>query len=303
MLRESQSGDEPDRRHWGPDWVGDNTQSPRPDPRPPDTRVERDDPLAWIASLPDFEGDAESRRERQAKRSGDEWLHLPDASPQTELEGHGNGDPASRATGDWVPVFSDGAPAVTGTIAALLVDSEGLDTDPHGGAARGGASGRDRASRPASRRRLLIVAAVIALIVTGAGGFVALSGRSGSKSGPTAATSAPSITTGVTSTVASTAGSTTPTPVPRPAPSSFTVRSTCGPGACTVTVRGGPGRTSKPVGSLRAGQGVEIECSTHGEPVQETDLGEQSDIWYRQAGTSNYVSALYLDGPAVPSCT
>jgi hypothetical protein len=47
---------------------------------------------------------------------------------------------------------------------------------------------------------------------------------------------------------------------------------------------------------------VQVDCSTHGEPVQDTDLGQQSDVWYRQAGTNSYVSALYLDGPAVPSC-
>jgi hypothetical protein len=301
MRQESQSGDEPDQRHWDPGSVGDNVESPELDPRPSETDARSEDPLAWITSLPDFEDDARSRGERQPTRSGDEWLHLPDAGSQAEFEGHGNGDFASRATADREPAFPGEARAVTGTVAALPVDSEEAGTDPHERAARAG-NGRHRATRPISRRRVLIVAAVVSLIVAGVAGFVALRGRSTTKSGSTAATSAPSLTTGVTSTVAPTVGTTTPTTVPRPAPSSLTVRPTCGPRACTVTVRDGPSKTSKPVGSLRAGQVVQIECSAHGEPVQDTDLGQQSDVWYRQAGTNTYVSALYLNGPAVPSC-
>jgi uncharacterized protein YraI len=72
---------------------------------------------------------------------------------------------------------------------------------------------------------------------------------------------------------------------------------------CSIVVRDGPGKANyQRVGALRAGQSVQIDCLTHGELVKDSDSGQQSDVWYRQAATMNYVSALYLVGPTVPDC-
>jgi hypothetical protein len=54
-------------------------------------------------------------------------------------------------------------------------------------------------------------------------------------------------------------------------------------------------------GSLRNGDVVQVSCSTHGESVADRDTGQRSDVWYR-LDTGRYVSALYLEGPAVPDC-
>jgi hypothetical protein len=56
------------------------------------------------------------------------------------------------------------------------------------------------------------------------------------------------------------------------------------------------------VGYVDTGRVVQIDCSTHGEPVQDKNTGQQSDVWYRYTGSNKYSSALYLDGPPVPSC-
>jgi hypothetical protein len=43
------------------------------------------------------------------------------------------------------------------------------------------------------------------------------------------------------------------------------------------------------VGSLHTGQVVQIDCATRGQLVKDKDGGQQSDVWYRQAGTNRYV--------------
>jgi hypothetical protein len=55
-------------------------------------------------------------------------------------------------------------------------------------------------------------------------------------------------------------------------------------------------------GSLRAGEVVQVNCSTRGELVEDRDTGQRSDVWYRLAGTNGYTSSLYLTGPTVPDC-
>jgi Bacterial SH3 domain len=168
------------------------------------------------------------------------------------------------------------------------------------------------ASAGRSRKRVAIGAAITAamvvlLVAGGAVGVVALIGRDdGANSSSRAATThrSESSTTGsaATTTTLAPASTSAPASAPPSTPGPFTVHSTCGGRDCPVAVRQTPSTGSKQAGSLRNGDVVQVNCSTHGESIQDRDTGQRSDVWYRLADTNGYASALYLLGPTVPDC-
>jgi hypothetical protein len=153
-----------------------------------------------------------------------------------------------------------------------------------------------------SRKRVLVFAAIVVLLAVAAVGVVAGVGRNGgAKSSPRVAPTARSEAS--TSTTSRAEVTTTIAPAPAPsAPISFTVHSSCGGRDCEVAVRERPSTAAEAVGSLRSGEAVQIACSTHGDRIDDRDTGQQSDVWYRLAGTGGYSSALYLEGPTVQDC-
>jgi hypothetical protein len=153
-----------------------------------------------------------------------------------------------------------------------------------------------------SRKRVLVFAAVVVLLGIAAVGVVAAVGRDdGGKSTPRVAATARSEAS--TSTAPRAEVTTTVASAPAPsAPISFTVHSSCGGRDCAVAVRERPSTAAKTVRSLRSGEVVQITCSTHGDRIDDGDTGQQSDVWYRLAGTAGYSSALYLEGPTVQDC-
>jgi hypothetical protein len=153
-----------------------------------------------------------------------------------------------------------------------------------------------------SRKRVLIFAAVVVLLGVAAVGVIATVGRNdGAKSSPRVAPTARSEAP--TSTASRAEVTTTIAPAPAPsAPIAFTVHSSCGGRDCAVAVRERPSTAAKTVRSLRSGEVVQITCSTHGDRIDDRDTGQQSDVWYRLAGTAGYSSALYLAGPTVQDC-
>jgi hypothetical protein len=161
-----------------------------------------------------------------------------------------------------------------------------------------------------SRKRVASVAAVVALLVVVAViGVLALIGRNdGPDSSSSVATTARSNSS--TTTTSGSAAATTISPAATPSPPSalpstpvpFTVLSTCGGRDCTVAVREGPNTAAKMVRSVRSGEVVQINCSVHGESIEDPDTGQRSDMWYRLADTSGYSSAVYLEGRTVPDC-
>jgi Bacterial SH3 domain len=161
-----------------------------------------------------------------------------------------------------------------------------------------------------SRKRLMVVAAVVVLLVAAAaGGAVALIGHNGeAKSSSGVSTTAGSESSTITGSRAVAPTTIAPAAAPSAPPAStsthtsFTVHSTCGGRDCAVAVREKPSTDARNVGSLRAGEVVQISCSTHGELIQDSDTGQRSDVWYRLAGTDGYSSAAYLEGPTVPDC-
>ena len=160
-----------------------------------------------------------------------------------------------------------------------------------------------------SRKRVAIVAAIVVLLVAvGSVGVVALVGRDDGASSSSSGAATPRRESSTTRSPVAT--STTIALAPAPSapsaspvtPSPFTVRSTCAGRNCAVAVRDMPNARARQAGSLRAGDVVQITCSTHGESIQDRDTGQRSDVWYRLGGTSGYSSALYLAGPTVPDC-
>jgi hypothetical protein len=153
-----------------------------------------------------------------------------------------------------------------------------------------------------SRKRVLVFAAVVVLVGVAAVGVVAAIGRNdGAKSSPEVAPTARSEAS--TSTASRAEVTTTIAPAPAPsAPTSFTVHSSCGGRDCAVAVRERPSTAARTIRSLRSGEVVQISCSTHGDRIADRDTAQQSDVWYRLAGTDGYSSALYLEGPAVHDC-
>jgi Bacterial SH3 domain len=153
-----------------------------------------------------------------------------------------------------------------------------------------------------SRKRVLVFAAIVVLLAVAAVGVIAGVGRNGgAKSSPRVAP--PARSEASTSTTSRAEVTTTIAPAPAPsAPISFTVHSSCGGRDCAVAVRERPSTAAKTVRSLRSGEVVQITCSTHGDRIVDRDTGQQSDVWYRLAGTDGYSSALYLEGPTVQDC-
>jgi hypothetical protein len=215
-------------------------------------------------------------------------------------------DEKADASNNWIASFRD--------VVFSWNDPEHADEPPrrpgddwwralHAGAAFRNATGPtaplEEMPTPArSRRRVEIVAAmVVVLVVVAAVGAVALLRRSGGgTSAPSAATTA--STAAITTTIAPASAASSPSATPGP----FTVRSACGGRDCPIAVRESPSRGAKMTGSLRAGEVVQVNCSTRGELVEDRDTGQRSDVWYRLAGTNGYTSSLYLTGPTVPDC-
>jgi hypothetical protein len=148
-----------------------------------------------------------------------------------------------------------------------------------------------------SRTSVEIVAAmaVVLVVVAAFGAFVLVrrSGGDNSRSGAATGSSAAVTTTSVPA-----SGSSPPNATPGP----FAVHSTCGGRDCAVAVREAPSAGARQAGSLRTGAVVQVNCSTHGESIEDRDSGQRSDVWYRLADTNGYASALYLTGPKVPDC-
>jgi hypothetical protein len=271
MGRRPRSGNTPNGRHvesdWfnlGPDTTDDDTRADTSEA--PDVPADHGD---WIESLQevDFTGDAATQERKPPPRWWDEE-GLP--SPESEVDTGIERDDTTRAD----------AEQATPTAAVA-----------------------NKPKPRRSRQRVAIASAIGVLLVGAAVGFVALTWRG---SGTKATSSATTTATSGKATATTAGAPTTVAPgvamVPPAGPGSFTAHSTCGGRDCTVAVRDGPGTTAKRVDSLRTGQVVQIDCSTHGEPVTDRDTGRTSDVWYRQTVSHNYSSALYLDGPPVPDC-
>ncbi len=318
MARTSRSGNDPDERHWKPeDWFDEDADAFETD-APLDAANGRD-PRDWKASLRDLEltwSDATRDGEERAAPPPDEWLQSLSDELQTRVDTEGRGGPTtadSPDSGGWWRLADEDAAFDVEDVPA----PQPPETDERIDVSEDAPPVTRRASKPVSapvrararaprrsRRWVALVAAAAVLLLGGATALVALAGRSDtgkpsaakSKSGSTTRTSA----LGGTTTIAPT----TPTTSVRTpaAPQSFTVQSTCGRRACALGVRAGPAKTAQLVNNIRTGQVVQIDCSTHGELVKDADSGQQSDMWYRYAGTNTYSSALYLQGPTVPSC-
>ena len=319
MTGSARSGNEPDGQHRPrEDWFDEDADTFETD-APPDAATGRD-PRDWKASLRDLEltwSDATRAGEERAAPPPDEWLQSLSDELQTRVDTEGRGGPTtadSPDSGEWWRLADEDAefdvedvpapqPPEAGERIDISEDAPPVTRRPDRPSS---APVRRRArARGRSRRWLVVIAAVAVLLLGGATALVALAGRSDTGK-PSAAKSKSRSTTrtsalGGTTTTAPSTTATTATPLP-PAPQSFTVQSECGSRQCALTVRAGPGKAAQRVANLRTGQVVQIDCSTHGELVKDADSGQQSDEWYRYAGTNNYSSALYLQGPTVPSC-
>jgi hypothetical protein len=277
----------------------------------------------WMASLRDLEltwNDATHAAEERPALVPDEWLQSLDEELETRADTAGTGTtapdspesaawwhpphdqddafdvdrvPASprRETGDWIGGGPGDAPPVAEPSAK-----------PSTAPVRAGARRGKR-----SRRSVALVAAAAVLFLGGATAVVALAGRSGGgrptvKAATNASNNSSTRTTGVGATTSAPSATATPASTPPRGPRSFTVQATCGRRECTLEVRAGPGKVAQRVSDFHSGQVVQIDCYTHGEQVKDADTGQQSDLWYRYAGTNNYSSALYLQGPPVASC-
>ena len=193
---------------------------------------------------------------------------------------------------------------------ALPADTDGRTRAASGVATAAAQAFGDMWTAGPSRKRVASVAAVVVLLVVVAViGVLALMGRNdGADSSSSVATTARSKSS--TTTTSGSAAATTISPPATPSPPSalpstpvpFTVLSTCGGRDCTVAVREGPNTAAKMVRSVRSGEVVQINCSVHGESIEDPDIGQRSDMWYRLADTSGYSSAVYLEGRTVPDC-
>jgi hypothetical protein len=324
MAGSSRSGNEPDGRHGvSQDWLDDFADVTKRDVSRDAARADTrsSDIDDWIASLQDLEltwNTTTGAHEERSARPADDWLEALTDEFQTRGRTDAESGTATNLAA-WSRMASDEdahvevndippqSPAETG---------EWFDTDPEDGPSVADGAGEPldaplpaSTRAPRSRRRLVIVAAAAGLLLGGATAVVALVGHgdggdaarnaaiSNRNRGSATTTPAVGSTTNVVPTTAP-AGSTLP-----PAPQSFTVQSTCGTRSCGLEMRAGPAKTAQHVSNLRSGQVVQIECSVHGEQVRDSDTGNQSDLWYRYAGTHSYSSALYLQGPPVPSCS
>jgi hypothetical protein len=231
-----------------------------------------------------------------------EWLFPSDARSDSTMRG---GDSTSADTpadaGDQIAAFEKAAFGVDNSPAFRTDIDDGTRAASGVVPATAEAFGEiPPAGR--SRKRVLVFAAVVVLLGVAAVGVVAAVGRDdGGKSRPRVAPTARNEAS--TSTASRAEVTTTIAPAPAPsAPIAFTVHSSCGGRDCAVAVRERPSTAAKTVRSLRSGEVVQISCSTHGDRIDDRDTGQQSDVWYRLAGTAGYSSALYLAGPAVQDC-
>lgn len=304
------SGSQPDRRDEQPEsphrYIDRSAADDRPDgaPGPAD-----DD---WIASLRDRDfigSDPTQEQNRGPTWSSNDWVPSRSSDPEYAFDIHSTDYVAANSTGndEWWRLL----PREADNLDADASRSSVTETDDRGGAAPKLATPtaavlESSRTRNGSRRKSVVIGAIAVLFLAVVVGLVGVIGRGTSDESnsrteskeKTTATTAPGLTT---TTIAPSAASSAPSG-PQ-SPTSFIVRSTCRGRDCAVAVRNGPGKASyRSVGSLRTGEVVQIECSTHGELIEDSDTGRQSDIWYRQAATNNYVSALYVEGPRVPDC-
>jgi Bacterial SH3 domain len=219
---------------------------------------------------------------------------------------------ASADTGadarDWIQSFEEAAFGVDNSRASRTDTDDRTRAESRVAATNAAALG-DMPTARRSRKRPVIVAAVVGLLVAGAAvGGVALierNDRAKSSSGTSTTARSESSTTSRSRAVPPTTiapAATTP-PIASPStPAQFTVRLNCAGRDCAVAVRQAPSTAAKNVGSLRAGQVVQISCSTHGESINDTNTGQRSDVWYRLVDPGGYSSAVYLEGPTVPDC-
>src|SRR5947209_7905873 len=146
---------------------------------------------------------------------------------------------------------------------------------------------RSRQAKRVRRQRLRRVLAITAAMAIAAVLTLTFRGGGG-KPSPRVETNANSQSAAQTATTAARRPTSSPS-TPPTGSRNFTVRSmNCGQINCTVGVRDGPGKSYKQVGYVDTGRVVQIDCSTHGEAVQDKDTGQQSDVWYRYAGTKRY---------------
>jgi hypothetical protein len=255
----------------------DDQDEPRPESQPLDPSHERSDAAGGAGQPSAAEG----------RTGAEDWLgSFRDVHFSWDEPERARASP-DRSEDEWF--LSRGDSSASGT------DPEDRALTFSGGATPTAAAFDGMPTAKRSRTRVAVVAAVVVLLLVAAGvGAVAVVGRNG---GAESSSGVSRTATSRSSTIAPTA---TP-PIASPTPGSFTVRSTCGGRACTVAVHEGPKTVAANGGSLRNGEVVQVSCSTHGESVADRDTGQRSDVWYR-LDTGRYVSALYLEGPAVPDC-
>jgi hypothetical protein len=316
MAGNSRSGNEPDGRHGtSQDWLDDFADLTKRDAsRDADADTRSSDADDWIASLRDLEltWNTTGAHEERSARPADDWFEALTDELRTRGRTEADTGTATDLAARWDMASDEDALVEVDAISSQppAEADEWFDAGPEDGppAADGAGEPLD-APLPAStraprrsRRRLVIIAAAAGLLLGSTAAVVALVGRgSDDEAARNAAISnrnRGSATTNVVPTSSAPASSALP-----PAPQGFTVQSTCGTRSCGLEMRAGPAKTAQPVSNLRSGQVVQIECSVHGEQVRDSDTGNQSDLWYRYAGTHSYSSALYLQGPPVPSCS
>lgn len=250
--------------------------------------------------------DSDSGRDSGEADQETEWLFPSDSRSEPATQGDRSASTDTPADADRVTAFDEAAFGAenSGAFRTDPVTEPAPTRSPFQPPER--PSERTREPRR-SRKRLLVVAAVVVLliVVAGVGVVAAMRRDGGAKSssgavrshGSTSTTSRAQVTTTVAPAVTSVAPSTSPA-----TPAAFTVRASCAGRDCAVAVREAPSASARQVTSLRTGQVVQINCSTHGDAIDDRDTGRRSDVWYRFADTGGYSSALYLDGPTVPDC-
>jgi hypothetical protein len=257
-----------------------------------------------------------SDRAADSPEPGEWWRISPD-EPTDMLDQAG--DELERRVGAVPPQFQRGAggggnapePAfAVENLPALPADSDGRTRAASGVApAAAQAFGEMWTAGPSRKRVASVAAGAVLLVVVAVIGVLALMERNdGADSSSSVATTARSKSS--TTTTSGSAAATTITSPATPSPPSalpstpvpFTVLSTCGGRDCTVAVREGPNTAAKMVRSVRSGEVVQINCSVHGESIEDPDTGQRSDMWYRLADTGGYSSAVYLEGRTVPDC-
>lgn len=319
MARTSRSGNGPDERHWNPeDWFIEDADAVETDVPP--AAAKGRSPGDWKASFQDLEltwNDATGAHEEHIAPPPDQWLQSLSDELETRADTERSGPTATAASPDsdaWWRIADEGGESDVQDVQDVpprppeteeWIGEEAGDSPPVTPRAATPYTApvhrRPRTHRR-SRRWLVVTAAVAVLLVGGATAVVALAGRGGG--GKPAPSAAQAHRSNSSTTAATTTTSAAPaiTAGPPPGPKSFTVQSTCRGRQCSLAVHNGPQKNAQGVGQVQNGQVVQIDCSTHGDLVKDTDTGQQSDVWYRYAGANTYSSSLYLQGPPVPNC-